>query len=295
MLLLKHILKTNKFSKSRQLNLHIIGPMRNMLTAATAASLGLLGLCAPAVALALAYAIHLKMNDTDRSSVLPSEEKSETLKMCSSTGTFVWTLEGFSLLPSTTGRYVCSNNFVLLGNTWCVSLYANGCDKASDGYVTMYLENKGTKAVTVQYTFAIGDKNGKAPYHSFSSSGPKEFSGAGRGGDALGRRRFIERSAILNSKNHYLQDDTLRIKFTLVQSTKVGQSMHSQAAPSAGLPSLAAQMAQLLASGQNSDVIFLVGNNSIAAHRAILCARSPLLPRHVHASHDREHRPHRAH
>jgi speckle-type POZ protein len=98
-------------------------------------------------------------------------------------------------------------------------------------------------------------------------------------GNSRGYSKFIRQADLDNPVNNLLPDDTLTI-YCRIQETTGGsgpctcpaenpQIIHSRT-------KMAADFASFLENKTNTDIVFSIGNERIAAHKTILAARSPV-------------------
>uniref|UniRef100_A0A0E0ISC1 BTB domain-containing protein n=1 Tax=Oryza nivara TaxID=4536 RepID=A0A0E0ISC1_ORYNI len=95
-----------------------------------------------------------------------------------------------------------------------------------------------------------------------------------RGVQHVGGERFIRRDQLEQSEN--VRDDRLAIRFDVAVMDKLRTTEEIAGGGGGAVPpsEMSRQFADLLASGDGADVEFRVGGETVAAHRAVLAARS---------------------
>ena len=110
--------------------------------------------------------------------------------------------DGFEKLPAEKGKSVISPAFTCFHHKWRLIIYPGGdkFPKSHDGMVAVFLEHLTKISITVQFVYAIRDKEGKRKEDYVSSSKGDEFVGS-KDHDTVcwGSRDFCERSTILDS------------------------------------------------------------------------------------------------
>lgn len=156
------------------------------------------------------------------------------------------------------------------GRTWRVSYRPMGSTNHPENIdsISMYLalDDAIDEPVNAQATFSLLDQEDK-PVHAYSWT-TRAYSFSKRRGKAYGYERFIKREAL--ERSEYLKDDRFA----------VGVNVHlvKEAAPSPAVPDadMHRHLGALLSSGEGADVKFRVGQETFAAHRLVLAARSPV-------------------
>jgi speckle-type POZ protein len=198
----------------------------------------------------------------------------------------VWRLTGVTpdfFTSAQPGYKLVSPPFVVRGVSWCVWLCPNGCTKAQEGHVSLYLKllsQNTTAAPAVSLT--VGPHRHSFSSHKvFCSRSPRTEDA----GHAWGPGQFLAHTELLPRFEEYAPGGVMAIRVTL---RELG-SVHNDACDSdAASPSAAAAavrvtphglvpgLAALLASGEGTDVTLLCGDERLGAHALLLCVQSPV-------------------
>jgi speckle-type POZ protein len=176
----------------------------------------------------------------------------------------------------TNGKHVESNPFRAAGHTWAIDYYPNGDCANSADYISIYLILKEAVAshLMVQLVFSFIDQVDKQKPSYVSTVEADRFVSHG----GWGRSKFIKRSELEQSAGR-LKDDCLTIRCDIIV---IGEpSTAATTVPSASFvmvppPDSSQHFGALLLGGKGADVRFLVAGESVAAHRCVLAARSPV-------------------
>ncbi|BAF26553.1 hypothetical protein OsI_33651 [Oryza sativa Indica Group] len=126
-----------------------------------------------------------------------------------------------------------------------------------------------------QFTVSLLDELGRPGWSYRSSSCTCKCSGSsGEEYSMWGGERFIRRDQLEQSE--YVRDDRLAIRFDVAVMDKLRTTEEIAGGGGGAVPpsEMSRQFADLLASGDGADVEFRVGGETVAAHRAVLAARS---------------------
>ncbi|KXG39585.1 hypothetical protein SORBI_3001G406600, partial [Sorghum bicolor] len=162
------------------------------------------------------------------------------------------------------------------GHTWHINYRRRGSSDNSTDYISFYLVLEDVVDETVsaaQITFSLLDQDGKpVPYHTHTT---KAFNFS-PGSSSFGFDNFILRKDLEESK--HLKDDCFAIGVhVIIIVTKQEASSSSSSVKLVPLPSdIHRHYGDLLSSKLGSDVKFIVGGETFAAHRLVLAARSPI-------------------
>jgi BTB/POZ domain len=141
-------------------------------------------------------------------------------------------------------------------------------------WISLYAEIKSvnTNATTIHIELSILSENGEKFISKFYHRKlPCE--------ESRGYAKFIRQADLYNPVNNLLPNDTLTI-YCRIQETTTGPgpctcpTENPQIVDSRS--NMAADFASFLEKKTNTDVIFSIGNQQIAAHKTILAARSPV-------------------
>ena len=205
------------------------------------------------------------------------------------TGYQEWTttkvhVHGFANLSTRRNVYFASPEFMALGNPWRLKLYPGGDSNSKAGWVAIYLINRSSKEIDIDFGFSINDGNGKQIVSPHFSSSTHTFHPLGSQSRGRGCQDFAKRKKLLNA----LVDGTLVVEV----------HMNPHEPIKATLPQFVPEnpfcnnMLQLFNDEESSDIVFAVGehrskNNAekvakiapvtFYAHRLIVRACSAIL------------------
>jgi hypothetical protein len=115
-------------------------------------------------------------------------------------------IHGFADLTTERGASVDSPEYMACGNNWCLELYPGGRNSSKTGWVSIKLDNRSNKNVTVQFGFSIKDGKGKQVAKKQTSN--RTFPPVGGPLCGRGFTDFAERSTLIDS----LVDGTLVVE-----------------------------------------------------------------------------------
>ncbi|BAF28665.2 BTB/POZ and MATH domain-containing protein 1 [Oryza sativa Japonica Group] len=181
------------------------------------------------------------------------------------------------------GKFIDSGSFDVGGHRWCIRYYPKRSPASpGDGdWISIYLNLCSTAAAigdaNASFTISLldqdDDEHQPVAAHSRSCSSTVTFSSAAT--KAWGFPRFVERKTLEESP--YLRDDSfvLRCDVTVFKETII-----EPAAPTPLVavppPDMHRHLGSLLSGGHGADVTLQVGDETFAAHRCVLAARSPV-------------------
>ncbi|CAN6288199.1 unnamed protein product [Urochloa humidicola] len=192
-----------------------------------------------------------------------------------------------------TGEVLLSCPFTVGGHRWRIQTYPNGNTPEAAGYVSLFLlldddrDAAATKPVAVQMQFSVMVERRslfflKWKKHVASTKHKDVISFASKA--SIGYSRFAKRETLLNKQQR--KGDPFAIRCSIVvhnASRAMGAAQKSpkydDASSAPGVPpasGLSAQLGDLLSTERGADVVFEVGGETFAAHRAVLAARSPV-------------------
>ncbi|EEC67016.1 hypothetical protein OsI_33736 [Oryza sativa Indica Group] len=159
------------------------------------------------------------------------------------------------------------------GHTWCIHYCPIGSTEESKDFISIYLVLEDTTAdvVSAHVTFSLLDQQGNpVPSHTLTTPLLK-FSLQGTLPKGLGYNSFIRRDDL--ERSGHLKDDCFAIGVHVVV-TKEAIPSSITVPPS----DMHLYYGDLLSSEERyaTDVEFLVGGETFAAHRLVLAARSPV-------------------
>lgn len=186
---------------------------------------------------------------------------------------------GLSCFPSAPGAFTSSSPVELEDKHWSVRLYPGGKEKATAGYIScgIVLESRGSTRASYRISVInqMGWKN-----HIVTSDTVKTFSNTrGDENDAeCCEHRFISRDALKNAASGHCVDDTVVIQVELTVFGEVERSVLSTSIKGSILDrrgrSLTEELSELLFEENMSDLKIFVQDETIPAHKFILCLRS---------------------
>uniref|UniRef100_A0A0E0ISC9 BTB domain-containing protein n=1 Tax=Oryza nivara TaxID=4536 RepID=A0A0E0ISC9_ORYNI len=189
----------------------------------------------------------------------------------------VLTIDGYSdTLKSNVDpsqHLLLSSPFSAGGHTWCIHYCPIGSTEESKDFISIYLVLEDTTAdvVSAHVTFSLLDQQGNpVPSHTLTTPLLK-FSLQGTLPKGLGYNSFIRRDDL--ERSGHLKDDCFAIGVHVVV-TKEAIPSSITVPPS----DMHLYYGDLLLSEERyaTDVEFLVGGETFAAHRLVLAARSPV-------------------
>uniref|UniRef100_A0A0E0QZG5 BTB domain-containing protein n=2 Tax=Oryza TaxID=4527 RepID=A0A0E0QZG5_ORYRU len=178
-------------------------------------------------------------------------------------------IEGYSsTLKAGRGQALRSSPFSAGGRTWYISYYPNGGRETNKHCISFFIhldDDTVNDDVMAQVTFSLLDRHGNPVRSHTVTTTLYNFSVASS--NALGFENFIRRDDLQRSE--YLNDDCFAIAVRLVITEE---------SPSFTVPpsNMHLDYGDLLSSKEGTDVEFVVGGETFAAHRLVLAARSPV-------------------
>ncbi|CAL4941949.1 unnamed protein product [Urochloa decumbens] len=186
-------------------------------------------------------------------------------------GYHILRINGYSLTKGKpTGEYLKSLPFTVGGKRWHISYYPNGEISEAKEYISIYLNLEGEGETMAQFQFRYADDVAVKPMslgqvHNFGSKG-------------WGHKEFIKREDLEKSK--HLKDDSFAVRCDIAVVSEFRTKETDEAASLAFVhvpPSdLHQNLGDFLLTERGTDVVFEVGNQTFAAHRCVLAARSPV-------------------
>nr|CAB3483557.1 unnamed protein product [Digitaria exilis] len=179
------------------------------------------------------------------------------------------------------GEAVYSNNFSAGGHVWRIACYPRGIRKAFQDYLSIYLEltsksRHAVKAICDLFVMETDGSPSSSHADRFVQSYQNKPDGGRRGRYKWGNRQLAKRGD-LESPRHVAADGRVTIMCVVIVVVRDGHGDPLAVPPS----DIGAHLGRLLdycaAEDDTSDVSFVVGGETFAAHRAVLAARSPVL------------------
>ncbi|XP_037451036.1 BTB/POZ and MATH domain-containing protein 1-like [Triticum dicoccoides] len=186
-------------------------------------------------------------------------------------GHHLLTIHGYLRTKFTpTGECIMSRPFIIDGHRWCIEYYPNGvCREVADCVsLSLVLDEDVAAAVKVQHGMRlVGEADEDRPALLTSED---RFPSRG----VSSHTRFIRRVDLERSK--YLRNDSFTIRCDIVLEHDIRAEDHTAAFVFTPPCDLRQDLGGLLDSEKGADVVFEVGGETVAAHRCILAARSPV-------------------
>ncbi|XP_066342468.1 BTB/POZ and MATH domain-containing protein 1-like [Miscanthus floridulus] len=180
-------------------------------------------------------------------------------------GSHVLTMKGYSRINRLIkGDSFMSCAFTLGGCRWSIHSFPDGRGVKNAGWISVYLhldQSHGIDAYA-KFKFSLLDRDGE-PVPSFVY--------VHRGGE-IKRRHALEQSP-------YLRDDCFRIRYDVTVYNEIHREDHATTDRLVAVPpsDMHLHQGRLLAGGEGTtDVSFEVTGETVAVHRCILAARSPV-------------------
>jgi speckle-type POZ protein len=212
------------------------------------------------------------------------EEKSCAARMEKVTGTFSFTVEGWSALPDKIGESTESPEFELCGRSWQLRIFPGGSLDAHVNYVSFYLASKSTTMTRASYKLLIKNQNNGSNDEVFASAGIRKFEAKGIQVDGWGRDKFIAASQLRDAWVGLCVNDTVVFK---VEVTVFGGLTPITQCLANGVPvsTLAQSLQRALEDpcGTFADVSLCLDSEVLEAHKSVLCARSPVFRAMFHS------------
>ncbi|XP_073354857.1 BTB/POZ and MATH domain-containing protein 1-like [Aegilops tauschii subsp. strangulata] len=208
-----------------------------------------------------------------------------TLSTCSpeaAEGTHVFDILGYSKhmgMGQDPGSYIQSGVFTVGGHNWAIRFYPDGYKSENRDYIAVFLElmSKSTKVRASCDLRLVDQCTGLRS--SVIKTGPRIFKSNDSSRYAPGTAQFKRRSEIEGSA--YLKDDRLMIEciVTVFKKPRVTKTTVAKSPPKIDRPpsDMAQHVGMLLEEKEGLDVSFIVGGETIEAHRLVLAMRSPVL------------------
>lgn len=172
--------------------------------------------------------------------------------------------------------HIRSAIFAVGGHDWAIRFYPDGFKKECQDYISVYLEllSKSIKVRASCDLRLVDQCTGLSS--SVHKTGPRIFSSDDSTAFAPQNSQFKRRSEVEGSA--YLRDDRLTIE-CIITVFKKPHVTEANSFPKIDMPpsDLAEHVGRLLEEKEGFDVSFIVGGETIEAHRLVLAMRSPVL------------------
>lgn len=188
-------------------------------------------------------------------------------------GSHVVKIDGYSRTKGLgNGKHIKSEAFTIGGHRWCMLYYPDGNQTEDADCISIFLchtDRTDASEVKAEFKISLLDKDRQpVALYSRRSSQIQTFSSKE---SSWGFGQFIKRKDLEESP--YLKDDIFSIRFDVTVSKEIFTEPippHVVVPPS----NMHHHLGQLLLAGEAADVTFKVGEETFAAHRCILAARS---------------------
>ncbi|CAL4924952.1 unnamed protein product [Urochloa decumbens] len=168
------------------------------------------------------------------------------------------------------GEFLLSCPFTVGGHRWRIKIYLNDDNSVAAGYVSLFLhlDENVAKPVTVQTQYSVMVERSALFFVKVTW--------------VMGYPKFAKRETLLNKQQRKGDPFTIRCAIVVRNESRAVEaaekSSKSDASDSCVPPAsdLSAHLGDLLSTGRGADVVFEVGGETFAAHRAVLAARSPV-------------------
>ncbi|KAL6654201.1 hypothetical protein ACP70R_007666 [Stipagrostis hirtigluma subsp. patula] len=206
-------------------------------------------------------------------------------------GYHMLTIKGyFGTLGLGTGKFVRSVPFTVGGHSWCIDYYPNGFHRHDADYISIFVRllDKDSQNVEARFKISLLDGSGEpaAVAPSFSRECSDHLSSdSGSSCRSWGFYRFIERKALekpaysfwtRKRKRSMTMDDCLKVRCDITISKEIRAVDDDEPFVVVPPPDMSQHLGRLLSSGEGADVTFVVDGETVAAHRWLLAARSPV-------------------
>ncbi|WVZ85750.1 hypothetical protein U9M48_032638 [Paspalum notatum var. saurae] len=196
-------------------------------------------------------------------------------------------IAGYSRIKALpTGVPLRSIPFAISGHRWRIEFYPNGGDDGSADFVSLYLrlDEDVTREAMAQYQFtfmaehrALLFRKRMEKVKSIPACPAVGICGSHSG---FGFSKFVKRSFLEESSGAIKNDSlTIRCDVVVFNNLRPLEATTAEAAAPATFvppPDLHRHLADLLQTGKGADVVFQIGGETLAAHRCVLAARSPV-------------------
>lgn len=189
-------------------------------------------------------------------------------------GHHLLTIHGYSRTKGIpTGERVKSHPFIIGGHRWRIDYYPSGVRPEVADYVSLslILEEDVPAVVKAQYDICLVTKEEEAEQAASMASASVDEFAARKGWEYS---KFVRRVELESSK--YLRNDSFTVRCDIV--VVHGYRAAGGVAAFVSVPpcDLRENLGRLLESEMGADVVFEVGSETVAAHRCMLAACSPV-------------------
>ncbi|RCV39104.1 hypothetical protein SETIT_8G196800v2 [Setaria italica] len=190
-------------------------------------------------------------------------------------GSHVLTIDGYSRTKGLgNGKFIKSGTFYVGGHRWFIKYYPDGEDYENSDWISIFLsfDSSDSTEVKARFGFSLLDHVGEpVPSYNNVSEGIRAFGSKNR---SRGYPKFIKTKDLEEST--YLKDDRFRVRCDVTVLKDEMEIRTEYSSPFVTVPpsDVNTHLGHLLSSGVEADVTFQVGEETFAAHRLLLGARS---------------------
>uniref|UniRef100_A0A0D3FE39 BTB domain-containing protein n=1 Tax=Oryza barthii TaxID=65489 RepID=A0A0D3FE39_9ORYZ len=203
------------------------------------------------------------------------------------TGSHVLTVDGYSGTKGlAVGEHFKSGTFVAGGHSWYIKYFPNGATDETSEWVSVFVKysdaaKKKGAAATVKarckLTLLLDGRDGRAPLPPLTKSSELRTFSSGKGGsDQWGHKKFVRRKELEDPSKRLLRHDRFSVRCDVTVAVGIRTDDVTAKLPAPPPSDLHRHLGKLLASGDGTDVTLQVGDETFAAHRCVLAARSPV-------------------
>nr|XP_034570017.1 BTB/POZ and MATH domain-containing protein 2-like [Setaria viridis]TKW01837.1 hypothetical protein SEVIR_8G205350v2 [Setaria viridis] len=189
-------------------------------------------------------------------------------------GSHVLTIDGYSRTKGLgNGKFIKSVTFDVGGHRWFIAYYPDGYDSESSGWISFFLKSDSSYSTKVKarFGFSLLDHVGETVPSYKVGSVIYAFGSKNR---SWGYDKFIKTKGLEEST--YLKDDRFRVRCDVTVLKDEMEIRAENSSPFVTVPpsDVNTHLGHLLSSGVEANVTFQVGEETFAAHRLLLGARS---------------------
>ncbi|XP_037451210.1 BTB/POZ and MATH domain-containing protein 1-like [Triticum dicoccoides] len=188
-------------------------------------------------------------------------------------GHHLLTIHGYSRTKAIpTGKRVKSRSFFIGGHRWRMEYYPNGSRPAVADFVSLslLLHEDVTPGVKAQFDICLAGGEEEALQAASMASRPVDHFPSQRG---WAYSTFIKRDELESSKHLRNDSFTVRCDIVVFHGYRAADAAAFVSVPPCDLRQ---NLSRLLETKMGADVVFDVGSETIAAHRCVLAACSPV-------------------
>lgn len=207
------------------------------------------------------------------------EEKSCAAKVEKTTGSFTFTLSGWSDVPNRIGESTESPEFEICGKQWQLRIFPGGSLELHSGYVSYYLASKSATVTRASYKLFIINQSDPEQDALFASSGIRKFEAKGIQVDGWGRDKFIDANRLKDRAAGLCVENTIIFKVEITVIGGLAPMTKSSCVTGTPIKTLSKSLLEAMTSSKETFAdlsINIDGHDPIKVHKCILSARSPV-------------------